>query len=112
MSLLAFPVWLRGHGFNPQVSTESTEAVDAFILLNLACFLVVFSGFVVAGWAVWRRHVRPEPHEKLLQELHDELDGDTGAMREDAHPKLTSGDRGEGSAPWEKPADWWKRQED
>ena len=96
---LAFAVFLQP----PQAGahTADTAAMDGFVLFTLCTLFFLLGCLATAAWQIWRRTTRPQPHERLLQELA-ETDADTllrGSERtEEASPE-----------PWVKPADWWQR---
>ena len=79
-------------------------ASDAFVISTL-CFLWFLIGcFVMWAFLLWRRQKTLPPHKKLLMEL------EAGDHAPSASPPS---DRGREDhtppAPWEKPADWWKK---
>jgi len=96
---LAFAVYL--HPPQAGAPAADTAAMDWFVLFTLCTLFFLLGCLATAAWQIWRRTTRPQPHERLLQELA-ETDADT---------LLSGGERaGEtGGDPWAKPADWWRR---
>ena len=96
---LAFAVFLQP----PQAGahTADTAAMDVFVLFTLCTLFFLLGCLATAAWQIWRRTTRPQPHERLLQELA-ETDADT---------LLRGGERTDEKAaePWTKPADWWRQ---
>lgn len=98
---LAFLVHLNGPRGGAVM--ENTAAMDWFVLATLATFFFLLGCFAAMAWQIWRRTTRPEPHEKLLQELaHADADEILGA---DSEGNGTHSPR----AGWEKSADWWQQ---
>lgn len=100
--LLAFPVQLRGHG--PVAPVDGSPASDAFVLSTLFFLFLLLACLGSWIWAVWRRQTQPKPHQQLLHELDGSSDDDPP----EPHTEPTQA-REESAAPWEKPADWWKK---
>lgn len=96
---LAFAVFL--HPPQAGAHTADTMAMDVFVLFTLCTLFFLLGCLATAAWQIWRRTTRPQPHERLLQELA-ETDADT---------LLGGGERASepGGGPWAKPADWWRR---
>lgn len=96
---LAFAVFLQP----PQAGahTADTAAMDIFVLFTLCTLFFLLGCLATAAWQIWRRTTRPQPHERLLQELA-ETDADT---------LLRGGERTEEASrePWSKSADWWRQ---
>lgn len=99
-SVTAFLVHLRRPSGGSVM--EDTAAMDWFVIATLAFFFFLLGCFAAAAWQIWRRATRPQPHEKLLQELADA----------DEDEILNAGETGGAEAPkaaWEKPGDWWRQ---
>ena len=81
--------------------TADTAAMDWFVLFTLCTLFFLLGCLATAAWQIWRRTTRPQPHERLLQELA-ETDPDT---------LLRGGEPvdDKGGEPWAKPADWWRQ---
>lgn len=96
---LAFAVFLQP----PQAGAHSadTAAMDIFVLFTLCTLFFLLGCLATAAWQIWRRTTRPQPHERLLQEL----------AQTDADTLLRGGERTEEASPepWVKPADWWRQ---
>ena len=96
---LAFAVFLQP----PQAGAHSadTAAMDIFVLFTLCTLFFLLGCLATAAWQILRRTTRPQPHERLLQEL----------AQTDADTLLRGGERSEEASPepWVKPADWWRQ---
>ena len=101
-ALLAF--LLRPEGGTSKVPREWVEASDWFVLCTLGTLLFLLGAFAMWAWLIWRRTTHPAPHVKLLMELEAEAADEKrhAAPREEPEP----------NAPWEQPADWWKKTDD
>ncbi len=99
--LLAFPIWMHGPQFGSHI--EGSEAMDLFALLTLGFLFFVLGVIATWAWMLWRRSVRPTPHEQLLMEIHHH---DHDSHEETPAPAADAPPAGE---PWEKSADWWKK---
>jgi hypothetical protein len=98
-AILAIPTFFQRPDFG--MYAENTQAMDLFVLANLACLFLMLGFFAACGWVIWRRTVKPEPHMQLLMELEDEQ---RDFKAEPATPTPAAE-----SAPWERDTDWWKK---
>ncbi|HCN28132.1 MAG TPA: hypothetical protein DIT64_05005 [Verrucomicrobiales bacterium] len=98
--LTAFLVHLRQPAGGAH--TADTAALDWFVIATQCCFFFLLGCFAAVAWGIWRRTTRPEPHEKLLQELA-EADEDEILRAGESGPDASR-------APWERQADWWRRE--
>lgn len=98
---LAFPVWIHAH--RAERVTNISPASDAFVLVTLATLFFTIGCFAVWMWFIWRRGrmtqpPRTEAHADPMQ-IHESVT---------SSPDHAATEADEPSAPWEKPADWWK----
>lgn len=102
--LFAILLHLTEGGAAP-IPRQWAEASDWFVLFTLGTLLFLLGAFAASAWMIWRRSTRPEPHVRLLMELEDEST-QAAAATAGAAP---AGEKPETAAPWEQPADWWKK---
>ncbi len=103
--VLAFPVWLQ----RPEAGQPlaPSEASDLFVILHLCCLFFLLGCIATSAWIIWRRNYRPPPHLQLVMELHYDEDDQEEAS---PSPQSTSSSKeSPAPEPWEKPADWWKK---
>jgi hypothetical protein len=79
------------------VTSQQMDAVDIFVLINVAFLFFVLGIGAVCAWLLWRRKHHPKPHVRLLMEL------------EDSDPLQPPSPPVSKQTPWEKDADWWKK---
>lgn len=94
----------RPEGGTAPVPRQWAEASDWFVLFTLGTLLFLLGAFAAWAWIIWRRSTRPEPHMRLLMELEtqeENHENTPAAGREKTGPSSP--------APWEQPADWWKK---
>lgn len=98
---LAFPVWIHAHRTDAQ--TNISPASDAFVLVTLATLFFTIGCFTLWMWFIWRRGRKPKPpnegEEAGQIQIHEPVSQSS---------EQSSADAEEQTAPWEKPADWWK----
>lgn len=100
--ILAF--FPRPEGGTAPLQREWIEASDWAVLFTLGTLFFLLGSIAAWAWLIWRRSTRPQPHVALLMEMEED---DAGAG-ERATPH---GEKPEPEAPWEQPADWWKKTE-
>lgn len=91
---------IPGHQFG--ITSERSEAAEAFVLMTVGFLVFLFIGFAIGGYVLWRRERHPSPESQLLMELEDEEDAERLAAGETKDPKPDP-------KPWEREADWWKK---
>lgn len=91
---------LQPEGGTAPIPREWAQASDWFVLFTLATLWFLLGAFAASAWIIWRRTTRPKPHVRLLMELENSQEDE----REPA-----AADKASPAAPWEKPADWWKK---
>lgn len=101
--LFAILLHLTEGGAAP-IPRQWAEASDWFVLFTLGTLLFLLGAFAASAWMIWRRSTRPEPHARLLMELEDE-----STQAAAATAAAPAGEQPETAAPWEQPADWWKK---
>jgi hypothetical protein len=102
---LAFPIWWSAPQPHPAVSV--TPASDLFVLSTLATLFFILGCFLLWLWLAWRRNQRLAAYHQLMEEL--EMDSGSDTARAISQPAESQAEETEeSSAPWEKPADWWK----
>ena len=104
--LLAFPIW-QNVSRSP-TGTALTTASDAFVLTTLATLFFILGCFLLWLWLAWRRNKRLEAYHQMLEELEIET------SQADSQPlsriaESSNEESEDKSAPWERPADWWKQ---
>jgi hypothetical protein len=82
---------------------KSTEAMDWFVLINLAFLFFMLGFFACWSWLIWRRTTKPPPHIKLIIEMQEEAEVDETKTGE------TSAAGESERAPWERDPDWWQK---
>jgi hypothetical protein len=100
------PAFPARPGSAPGIPHQWVEASDWFVLFTLGTLLFLVGVFAVWAWLIWRRTTRPEPHVRLLMELEDE------EKRAKRQPHASSEEEEDTLEPWERPADWWKKDGD
>lgn len=105
-ALLAFPVWLGGHS-ESKAAGMVTTASDAFVISTLATLLFILACAVLWIWLVRRRNQRQKLRQEWFDELLDDEQEPPRPIRRSAADK--DSDQDDPPAPWEKPADWWKK---
>lgn len=86
-------------------SAKVVPASDAFVISTL-CFLWFLIGcFVMWAFLLWRRQKKLPQRQTRLADRHegDILQPPSSVQSLDERPDHPS------AAPWEKPADWWKK---
>ena len=83
--------------------TNISPASDAFVLFTLFTLFFTLACVVLWMWVIWRKGQKRRAEEQLDAAL------DQIAAEPVAHLTDDSGAEEEKPAPWEKPADWWKR---
>lgn len=101
-SIIAFLA--RPAGDTAPIPRQWAEASDWFVIFTLATLFFLLGAFAVWAWLIWRRTTKPEPHVQLLIELEEKQERERLAT--------TNRDQEGDTAPWEKPSDWWKKQDD
>ncbi len=91
-------------GDTAPVPRQWAEASDWFVIFTLSTLFFLLGAFAVWAWIIWRRTTKPEPHVRLLMELENEQGRERLAA--------SSRDQESDAAPWEKPSDWWKKEDD
>jgi hypothetical protein len=89
-------------GQNLGLSSEHIHAADVFVLLTLATLFFVLGVGATCAWILWRRAHFPKPHIRLLMEMEEEAKAQAVAA--------TSKETQDDMHPWEKDADWWKKE--
>ncbi len=99
MNAPAIPVFDLAH--RTERVTNISPASDAFVLFTLATLFFTIGCFVVWMWFIWRRGIKSEARRGASQMQ----------LREFVPPasRQSSAEPEEPAAPWEKPADWWKK---
>jgi hypothetical protein len=92
----------------PETNPKLVPASDAFVLSTLFFLWFLIGCLVLWAWLIWRRQKNPQPHQQLLMELEKEDDGVGDISPPEAHPQPPMREE-ESAAPWEKPADWWRK---
>ena len=100
-SLLALPVFIQRS--DSGMVGKSTEAMDWFVLINLAFLFFMLGFFACWSWLIWRRTTKPAPHIQLIMEMEEET-----AKQPEAPTEAAATGEPE-RAPWEREADWWQK---
>lgn len=98
LSLLAFQLPHR-----TERVTNISPASDAFVLFTLATLFSTIGCFAVWMWIIWRKGKESRARE---------TDSDDEQRSADPVARLPDNSEAEDEkqpAPWEKPADWWKK---
>lgn len=87
------------------ISRSGADAL-AWGLVTTTCLTATMFGWIGAHI----RKARPTPEQLLIQEVMDDLAMEEAATRAAERQQQRSADQPQTppSAPWEKPADWWK----
>ena len=100
---LAFPVWIHAHRTEAQANIS--PASDAFVLFTLATLFFTIGCFSLWMWVIWRRGRKTElAHDE--QNAVDEMRIHEPIASSSDHTAIEAEEQ---AAPWEKPADWWKK---
>ena len=99
-SLLTLPVFVQRS--DSGMVGKSAEAMDWFVLINLACLFFMLGFFACWSWLIWRRTTKPAPHIQLIMEMEEEA-----AKQPEASTEAAATGEPE-RAPWERGADWWR----
>lgn len=86
---------------------EWIEASDWAVLCTLGTLFFLLGSFATWAWLIWRRSTRPQPHVALLMEMEDEAE----AAKHGEERTTPRNEKAEPTAPWEQPADWWKKND-
>ena len=91
-------------------STQPNPAADAFAAVNLALVFMMFIGFGIFAWVLYRRGKAPNPEQDLIEDLHDEEMQERSRRPEDKRRVNGSAEDEQQREPWEKPGDWWQKE--
>lgn len=96
-----------GSGVNARVTGES---IFAFLLVGMIVGMVCGIGMAFAYFMWKEKKLESQPDE--LTKLLDEMSREDALFVDERYDSFESDDKGDALEPWERPTDWWKRDDD
>lgn len=84
--------------------TNISPASDAFVLFTLFTLFFTLACFALWMWFIWRKGRKLCAEEQFEATLDQISTQPVARLADDS-----SSEEDQTSAPWEKPADWWKK---
>lgn len=96
-----------GSGVNARVTGES---IFAFLLVGMIVGMVFGIGMAFSYFMWKERKLESQPDE--LTKLLDEMSREDCLFVDERYESRENDDKGDALEPWERPSDWWKRDDD